>query len=577
MPLFLGVFNSSDKLVFDWTYRAKGVTFTSNAHGFESVTFFVPMRMRDAFLLQDHSGILRLRILDRAENIYDGRVEDIKITDDGIEITALGYWRAFDDAVYTAFWSDDSLERWKIAQPEEAGMGASITPDNYNVTIDNTIRLAPKKSASYVGTSAQCRIRFDVPHQLISNRQITGIDFAFSMFLPTGWQADLYRYNSAGTFLSTIWSLTSTGSIQNGAVSLTLTGCDKLVFALYATSNPTSYTGEDGDRYFTVSNVRVVSSTANYVNTTSVGAFSGTATVTPNSMGNIFVGQKLVVGNSSLSEMVTVTAATSTTFTATFVNSYGVGTPIKSQVVYSSEIISALVTFASGINTSQLSSDTSYIQTTYLDVRREVYEDELPSSIMNKLITLGDNQTTPRRWEVGVLDDKKVYLRPKVAVRQWYVDASKVELQRSLEQLANIVYAVYTDASNFNLRTGAYSDTYSIANYGITRIRSVKSDTTNATQAGIQAAAHLVDTKTIVPQASITFTRVYDSSGAQWPLYYIRPGDAITARNLPPNLSIAIDRIRTFRVETVNYNASEGTITVSPELPLPNLASQLAA
>ena len=65
------------------------------------------------------------------------------------------------------------------------------------------------------------------------------------------------------------------------------------------------------------------------VNTTVAAAISaGTQTVTPGSMASIYTGALLIVGTGASQEVVTVTATTSTTFTAVFANSHGGGTAV---------------------------------------------------------------------------------------------------------------------------------------------------------------------------------------------------------------------------------------------------------
>ena len=50
----------------------------------------------------------------------------------------------------------------------------------------------------------------------------------------------------------------------------------------------------------------------------------------------------------------------------------------------------------------------------------------------------------------------------------------------------------------------------------------------------------------------------------------------MTIRNLPPTLSTAIDRIRTFRVSETRYDAMTNTLTVIPESPTPRVEIMLA-
>jgi hypothetical protein len=85
-----------------------------------------------------------------------------------------------------------------------------------------------------------------------------------------------------------------------------------------------------------ITNVRVVTSVTNAVNTTTSTTITAGAArvVTPASMARIYVGQRLVIANgAATSESVTVTAVTATTFTADFANGYSGTTTIHAHVV----------------------------------------------------------------------------------------------------------------------------------------------------------------------------------------------------------------------------------------------------
>jgi hypothetical protein len=158
----------------------------------------------------------------------------------------------------------------------------------------------------------------------------------------------------------------------------------------------------------------------------------------------------------------------------------------------------------------------------------------------------------------------------------WYVDATELAISRSLDDLANSVYATYKDATGTLRRTATASDSTSIARYGLTRRTAIAADTTSATQAGVIRDTHLADRKDPLPQADIHFDAIYDATGAQWPLWEPAPGDTITVRNLPPDVSSGIDRVRTFRISHTTYDPIAQTLEIEPEAPTPTLETMLA-
>jgi hypothetical protein len=60
------------------------------------------------------------------------------------------------------------------------------------------------------------------------------------------------------------------------------------------------------------------------------------------------------------------------------------------------------------------------------------------------------------------------------------------------------------------------------------------------------------------------------------PLYAMRAGDTVTMRNLPPTLSTAVDRIRTFTVGETSYDAAEDRLDIAPSDPVPTLVTLVA-
>ena len=231
-------------------------------------------------------------------------------------------------------------------------------------------------------------------------------------------------------------------------------------------------------------------------------------------------------------------------------------------------IAAALATYVNGINGTQLNASAALIAAPGLDLTDEVYNDLYPADILTRLVGLGDNHTPPEQWEVGVWENRLLHLRARGAeARAWYVDVGALDVQRSLTTLANSVYGVYQDASNRIVRTDIATDDGSISRYAVTRRAALGVQTTSATQAGVQRDAFLADHAEPPPRANIVIPALYDAAGGRYPLWLARSGDTITIRNLPPTLSLDVDRIRTFRISETAYSCDTDVLSVTPELP----------
>jgi hypothetical protein len=265
---------------------------------------------------------------------------------------------------------------------------------------------------------------------------------------------------------------------------------------------------------------------------------------------------------------VTVTAITTTTFTADFANGYSGTTTIQAHVVYADQIISDLVGHVTTANPDQLSTSTALIESPGLDLLDESYEDEWPGDIATKLAGLGDDQTPPRLWEVGVWEGQKLHFRPKGSDAQvWAVDADELTVNSTLELLRNSFYATYQDANNRTLRTAVADDATSQAQYGITRRGVVSASTTSATQAGKHRDAALEDGRVVKPRSELQPDYLMDQTGAIAPKWLARAGQTMNIRNLPPTLGSEVDRVRTFLLEENGYDVMEDVLTPVPEEP----------
>lgn len=234
------------------------------------------------------------------------------------------------------------------------------------------------------------------------------------------------------------------------------------------------------------------------------------------------------------------------------------------------QIAAALAAAVSNLNSSQLAADAALIGPTTTDMLDELYEDEWPAAILDRLGILHGYQWSV--WE----DRRLTFQAVTTAPRAWYVDVGGLELQRSLDRVRNSAYAVYRDAAGRTLRTATIGNTDSQARYGIIRRGFVSVQTTSLSEAQTHRGVWLTDHANMQARARIEFDRVYDATGAPWPLYAMRAGDTVTLRNLPPTLSTGVDRIRTFTIGETDYDAAGDSITIAPDDPIPTLVTLVA-
>lgn len=582
--LMIGIYDaapsSGGDLILDASPFVIDAMMSTNVHGAESLPFSLLRDLSESFKLYHQAGTPYVGVFEGATLLWEGRLEDPTLTagsSSGYRGQALGYWRALSDTRYTALWSDTSYERWRLVVDTEL---VGVSTAKYSADKQTRLYLAPRSGQFFASTTAFGQWTYETPDA--STRPIVGVQFDYYLDAPASWRGDLASLNRDFTGPATIWSVQSVGAALQGSVHATFAGEDRITFEMYYNAASAQYTGADGNAFLRITNLRVVTSIANRVNTTLTANRNAGANVTATvgSTANMYVGQKLVInsGVSGASETVTVLSiGSSTQFNATFTFNYVIGNAVQGHRVLGDEIANDMIAAVSALNPSQLSSNTTLIQSPALDLLDEVYEDRTPADILDYLASRGDNQTTPRMWEVGVTEGQIVYFRPRMsASRAWYVDATDLELARSLDQLFNSAYGLYKDPNGGALRTAASTDAESLARTGMTRRTAAPASTTSSTQAGVQRDTFIANSKNPLPRATIRFNAIYDAAGAEYPLWLVRAGDSITVRNVPPSVSSSYDRVRTFRVTRTNYNMMTGTLEVAPEIPDATLAHQIA-
>jgi len=241
----------------------------------------------------------------------------------------------------------------------------------------------------------------------------------------------------------------------------------------------------------------------------------------------------------------------------------------KSTSVLASDIAASLVTYTNGINPTQLSAKTTWIQPTATDLLSEMYEDARPADILTGL-------ATRHAYVWSVWEGRGLWFQPAAAVgRQWYIDiGGELNLQRSLDNVVNRVYATYRDASNQTLRTG--KATGDVEKFGVTRDNVLDARTTSSTQAESQRDALLTDQSIVQLRAKVGVKRLVDALGVSAPFWAVRAGDTVSIRDLPPTLGAEIDNIRTFRVGETDYNVTDNVLTITPDTPVPTLVTLTA-
>lgn len=584
--LMLGLYSApppSGALLLDAS-DASDCTITRNEHGDERLTARIVRSFTEVLRLYDQTGMLWVVLFDGGRSIWLGRLEDPALfagaDGSGLTIQALGGWRVLSDTKYIALWSKATVTDFRPVLTTEI---ATAQPDRFTFSAQNVIQIMPQKGAAFGATGAAKQAYYVYISPASGSRFIIGAQFAFTLTVPAiNWRGLLIAQNADFSTNSLPWGFTSAGAgTTTRAVHVTFAGVPQVAFFMDLNAADIVLAGETGSAFLRITNLRLVTSTANEISTTLTAnrAAGVNVTATVGSTAGMYVGQELCINSANNpSEIVTIISIGSATqFNATFANAYVIGNAVQGFKITADEIIGDLAARASALNPTQLSSMTALIQSPNLDLLNEDYIDADLSEIATHLAALGDDQTPPRRWEVGVDRERRVYFRPRGdAARAWYVDATELSIARTIDDLANIVFATYQDASGRRLLLTSANDAASIARYGLSRIAIVSTDTTSTIEAGKIRDTALADHKDPLPQADIQFDAIYDATGGRYDPWEVEPGDTLTIRNLPIGAGSGIDRVRTFRITRTELDLTTNRLAVEPEAPPPTMEVMLA-
>jgi hypothetical protein len=239
--------------------------------------------------------------------------------------------------------------------------------------------------------------------------------------------------------------------------------------------------------------------------------------------------------------------------------------------VYADEVVADVAAKVAALNPGILTSATPIATSPGLDLTDLVCEDAKLTDVLNQLALWGDGAGTV--YQAGVDIDGYLTFQPRGSGgRTWYVDVGDLEISSDRGDMANSVYALYQETGGRTLRTGAATDTTSVARYGRTRQGAVKADTTSATQAGKIRDVTLSDRAIAKGAARFTVRAVSVASGGHADPSNIRPGDTLIVRNMPLLGGEAeLDQLRAFRVGETGYDPIKRAVTLAPEARLPRL------
>lgn len=247
--------------VFDWTYTAERPVMSTNEHGFESCSLFVPATVSESFTIYDAVPGLHFIVSNGAETPFEGRIEDRRLVAGGVEVTAYGRQRAFHDVPYTGLWSDKHYAAWRTVTDDDR---SSSQPEKWAIDNNNRTYVGLKLNETYANDSEYGELTYAAPH--LGERGIVAFSASYSIDLPNNFQLRILTADYDFSSPTVVHTITSTGSPASSTIDITFTAAARLIVQVRNnTGSGYNNTSDTGTYFAKLTNVRVKTTTESTV------------------------------------------------------------------------------------------------------------------------------------------------------------------------------------------------------------------------------------------------------------------------------------------------------------------------
>lgn len=549
----------------DWSLNHTGLVTRTGPRGFDECVFFVPMPRPEARVWYLRMGAAHIQINDSGTVIYEGRVEVTATIDgppSGLQITALGYWRAFSDILLNTIWSTVDRSRW---QPVETSQLAGRNPAEYSFSTEDRLSIIPSSGGAF--DTGRIGSLYLTTGTTVSKTWQT-FDASYSLTAPTGWTASIETRTTGWGAGTSPWSLNGNGATQTGTIALSSLAQGIIMMNLYRNRAAT---------------------------TLGTAIAAGTRTPTPGSMTGIAVGNRLWIGGTDPEE-VEVTAITATTFTAVFRYAHAAADAVSfisehkdgdikfeltgvrakatnSATVTASEVLTTILTDVNASNPGQISSSTALVSDPGVDLKEFEY-DGYPDEVIEQLVTMGDASGNP--WTAEVYEDQRLRVRREDSVTATYQIRQTPEASRDLDLLRNFIVPRYQDGNGDVAQGTTQSDLLSASRWNIRRNAFFEApEVDSVASVNALAATALLSVVNPASQGDIVVTELF-RNGVPVPLNRLRKGDLVECVEFPSSGRQDVDEACKFRASATAWDEDAGTLTISPTLPASTIEALLS-
>jgi len=262
MTLTLIITNSRTNFSRQWVQKTPPVAlrFSTGKNGSAVLSASWRMGIEDATLFHDSWNLAVAQVRNGAEIVWMGRIEDIAVKAGGVSITAFGYAKAYDDLLYTALWSKDTVAGFREATRGEVAVAQN---GRYNTDNNNRLYFELVKNEVYDDDNRGV-LAYELPDRGRRDAKTISFDWEFANTTGVEFRAIVRGLSDSWATLVGNVVFSSAAASGSGSYSLTFPAGVQKVAITYGrvSGGETTYAGKTGDTWGKVTNIRIKSTTA---------------------------------------------------------------------------------------------------------------------------------------------------------------------------------------------------------------------------------------------------------------------------------------------------------------------------
>lgn len=229
MGLQLSVYDEyGGRQIARWGSRSRALRFGTGEHGYTDLTDFIELPMADVWRFYSLARTPWIVVHDQWMNLaWEGRLERPKIAPGGLQIAGFGYWQAYNDIPYTAFWGQTTSANWRPVTNDDV---STRSPERYNIDTNNRLYITLVPGNFYLNADNIGELTFAAPHQHSQGIAYFGYDYSYK--LPTNWKLRIIRSSDDFSSQTTEQTYTGDGAAHSGSDTLSFTESDRILVQL---------------------------------------------------------------------------------------------------------------------------------------------------------------------------------------------------------------------------------------------------------------------------------------------------------------------------------------------------------